>query len=243
MSDFNQRSAQRAVRELEDQRRKNAQFMDMLDEVHGAAAVVACDDFSHGAWVLLYAGRRQLRQRRRCHCAALKADQRTRWGWARPGWARIRRWRGGRGKAARARAPTTPVAELRGRIPRHRCPSGCTRPIRRGETRRRDESAQVRGHGAMSRGNRPLTFLFHTCRRAFRASNAGAAMAPAPAGGKEPETPDGKSFVNTAALRPMLHRPLRRGDPVRQVVDVVSALRAAVVSPPARACWPVLCDS
>ena len=159
MSDFNQRSAQRAVRELEDQRRKNAQFMDMLDEVHGAAAVVACDDFSHRAWVLLYAGRRQLRQRRRCHCAALKADQRTRWGWARPGWARIRRWRGGRGKAARARAPTTPVAELRGRIPRHRCPSGCTRPIRRGETRRRDESAQVRGHGAMSRGNRPLTFF------------------------------------------------------------------------------------
>jgi len=32
---FQDRSAQRAMREMEEQRRKNAQFLDMLDEVRG----------------------------------------------------------------------------------------------------------------------------------------------------------------------------------------------------------------
>lgn len=170
MSDFNQRSAQRAVRELEDQRRKNAQFMDMLDEVGDSSD--SDDD------VIALPSRRT----------------------SAPGGAG--RGRGGRGYGGGA--------------------AGEGKRQERGPPQRRslNYGAAFQGTGAPVAAPDPYDAARQEeemkAHKAFRASNAGAAMAPAPAGGKEPETPDGKSFVNTAALRPMLHRPLRRGDPVRQ---------------------------
>ena len=65
-----------------------------------------------------------------------------------------------------------------------------------------------------SRPHRRLTSVL--C-RAFRAANATDGARADAGASKAPEAPDGKSYINTAALRPLIQRPMRRADPVRQV--------------------------
>lgn len=173
MATFQQRSAQRAAREAEEQRRKNAQYLDMMDEVEDSESDSEDD------------------------VIALPTRRGT--------------TGGGRGGSLSAGAGGAGAGGGGG--------YGGARPQRR----TLNYGAAFAGTGApvASSSKEPeLSAEEKRAHRAFRASNSlEAASAPAPQaarGGKEPEAPDGKSFVNTAALRPMVQRPLRRGDAPRQ---------------------------
>lgn len=174
MSTLHDRSAQRAMREIEEQRAKNAQFLNMLDEVGSDSE----SDEEAIAFAL-------------------------------PSRGGAGRSRGGRG-VARAGAGG----------------AGAGRSSAAPKRRQLSYGAAFRGTGAKiaeddddddesSKVDREAVARAH---RQFKAASASAFSAPAghTEAAKMPETPDGKSYVNTKALKPLITRHARKGERVQQ---------------------------